>query len=80
MAQGRQRKKGFFSGMFRGVSNAQEGSKVLFFLYGPRLMCNSLLHLRSSWKVDSQKFARKVSKTTNLGNTTSESPRLRSIR
>jgi hypothetical protein len=42
---------GFFSGMLRGVSNPREGSKILTFLYRPRLEC-------SSWKVNSMNFAR----------------------
>ena len=41
------------SGMVSGVSNAREGSKILSFLYRPRLVCSSLLHLRSLWKVHS---------------------------
>jgi hypothetical protein len=32
----------------QGVSNPCEGSKILFFLFQPRPMCYSLLHLRSS--------------------------------
>ena len=56
MAQGRQRNQGFFIGMVRGVSNACEGSKILTFLYRPRLVCSSLLHLLSSWKVNSAKL------------------------
>jgi len=56
VAKGRQRNRGFFSGMVRGVSNACEGSKILSFLYQPRLVCSSLLHLRSSWKVNSPKL------------------------
>ena len=57
MTRGRQRNRGFFGGMDRGVSNASEGSKILTFLFRPRLVCSSLLHFLSSWKVDSQKFA-----------------------
>ncbi len=49
----RQRNRRFFSGMFRGVSHPCEGSKILMFLFGPRLECSSLLHRRSSRKVDS---------------------------
>jgi hypothetical protein len=76
----RQRNRAFFSGMVRGVSNAREDSKILTFLFRPRLVCSVLLHLRSSWMVNSPKFARKVSKTTNLGNRTWESPCLRRTR
>jgi hypothetical protein len=57
VAEGRQRNRGLFSGMLRGVSSPREGSKILFFLFRPRLVCNSLLHLRSSWKVNSANFA-----------------------
>ena len=53
----RQRNRGFFSGMVRGVSRAREGSKILTFLFRTRLVCSSLLHLRSSWKVNSANFA-----------------------
>jgi hypothetical protein len=49
--------RGFFRGMLRGVSNPCEGSKILFVLFRPRLVCSSLLHLRSAWNVNSQKFA-----------------------
>ena len=55
--QDRQRNRGFFSGMIRGVSNAREGSKILTFFYWPRRVCSSLLHLRSSWKVNSRNVA-----------------------
>ena len=34
----------------QGVSNPPEGSKILMFLFRPRLVCSSLLHLRCSWK------------------------------
>ena len=51
----RQRNRGFFSGMVRGVSNPCEGSKMLTFLYRPRLVCSSLLHLLRSWKGCSRK-------------------------
>jgi hypothetical protein len=47
--RGRQRNRGFFSDLVRGVSNACEGSKILSFLFRFRLVCSSLLHLRSSW-------------------------------
>jgi hypothetical protein len=49
--------RGFFSGMVRGVSNAREGAKILSFLFRPRLVCSSLLHLLSSWKANSANFA-----------------------
>jgi hypothetical protein len=35
MAEGQHRNRGFFSDLVRGVSNACEGSKILFFLFGP---------------------------------------------
>jgi hypothetical protein len=38
----------------RGVLNACGGSKILNFLYRPRLVCNSLLHLRGSWNSPSR--------------------------
>src|SRR5918993_177940 len=46
-----------FSGMVRVVSNAREGSKNLTFLFRSRLVCNSLPHLLSSWKVGSANVA-----------------------
>jgi hypothetical protein len=52
----RQRNRGFFSGMIRGVSDPREVSKMLTFLFRPRVVCSSLLHLRSSQKVNSRKF------------------------
>jgi hypothetical protein len=55
MGRDRQRNRRFFSGMLRGVSNACEGSKILLFLYRPRPVCYSLLHLRSSGKLFSRK-------------------------
>jgi hypothetical protein len=42
--------RGFFGVMLRGVSNPREGSKILTFLFRPRLVCSSFLHLRSSWR------------------------------
>jgi hypothetical protein len=42
--------------MSRGVSNPREGSKILTFLFQPRVVCSSLLHLRSSWKVNSANY------------------------
>jgi hypothetical protein len=41
VARDRQRNRGFFSGMARGVSRAREGSKILTFLFGPRLVCTA---------------------------------------
>jgi hypothetical protein len=58
VAEGRQRNRGFFNGLVRGVSNACEGSKILSFLFRSRLVCYSLLHLRGSGKECSKKFAR----------------------
>jgi hypothetical protein len=43
----------FFSGLARGMSSPPEGSKILTFLSRPRVVCSSLLHLLSSWKVNS---------------------------
>ena len=71
VAEGRQRNRGFFGGIVRGVSNACEGSKILSFLFRPRLVCSSLLHLRSSWKVNSQKFVQPWPTARFLGNNTS---------
>jgi hypothetical protein len=56
LGRDRQRNRGFFSGMLRGESNAWEGSKILTFLFRPRLVCSSLLHLRSAWKVSSANY------------------------
>ena len=42
--------------MVRGVSHPCQGSKILSFLFRPRLVCNSLLHLRSAWKVNCANF------------------------
>jgi hypothetical protein len=50
LGRDRQTKQGFFSGMLRGVSNPGEGSEILSFPFRPRLVCSSLLHLRSSWR------------------------------
>jgi hypothetical protein len=47
-----QRNRSFFNGMVRGLTNPREGQKILTFLFGPRVVCSSLLHLRSSWKVN----------------------------
>jgi hypothetical protein len=49
VAEGWQRNWGLLSGMVRVVSNLREGSKILTFLYRPRVVCSSLLHLRCSW-------------------------------
>jgi hypothetical protein len=57
VTRGRQRNRGFFSGMVRVVSNAREGSRIKSFLYQPRLVCSSPLHLRSAWTVNSANFA-----------------------
>jgi hypothetical protein len=35
VAEDRQRNRGFFSGMLRGVSILREGSKILSFLFRP---------------------------------------------
>jgi hypothetical protein len=56
VAEGRQRNRGFLSAMVRGVSTLQEGSKSLTFLFRPPLVCSSLLHLRSAWKILSANF------------------------
>jgi hypothetical protein len=52
----RYRNGGLFSGMVRGVSHPCEGSKMLSFLFRPRVVCSSLLYLRSSWKVNCANF------------------------
>jgi hypothetical protein len=57
VTRGRQRSRGFFSDLVRGVSNAFGGSEVLTFLFRSRLVCSSLLHLLSSWKVNTANFA-----------------------
>jgi hypothetical protein len=38
------------------VSNPREGLEILRFLFRPQLVCNSFLHLRSSWKVNSANY------------------------
>src|SRR5919112_4126240 len=55
--QGRdpQRNRGSFSGLVRGVSHPHEVSNILCFLFRPRLVCSTLLHLRYAWKVYSTK-------------------------
>jgi hypothetical protein len=55
VAQGRQRNLRLFSAMVRGLSNPREGSDILSFLFRPRQVCSSILHLRSSGKVFSRK-------------------------
>ena len=50
LERGRQRNRGLFSGLVRGVSDPCEGSKILCFPFRPRLVCSSLLHLRSLWR------------------------------
>src|SRR5215203_5634301 len=47
LAWGWQRNWGIFMRVIRGVSNACEGSKILFFLFRSRVECSSPLHLRS---------------------------------
>jgi len=49
LGRDRQRNRGFFSGLVRGVSNPREGSKILTFLFRSRMVCSSLLR---SWKVN----------------------------
>jgi hypothetical protein len=49
VAQGRQRNRGPLSVYVRGVSRPSEGPKNLTFLFRSRVVCTSLLHLRSSW-------------------------------
>ena len=56
MAKGQQRNRGFFSDLVRSVSNPCEGSKILTFPFRPRLVCSSLLHLPSSWMVNSANY------------------------
>jgi hypothetical protein len=53
----RQRYRGFFSAILRGVSNLRESSKILGFLFRSSLVCCSLPHLRNSWKGDSSNLA-----------------------
>jgi hypothetical protein len=57
VAEDRQRNRGFFSDLVRGVSDPRKGSKILFFLFRPRVVCYSLLHFRRSGKVNSSNFA-----------------------
>jgi hypothetical protein len=48
VAEDRQRNRGFFSGLLRGVSDLARGSENRTFLSRPRLVRSSLLHLLSS--------------------------------
>jgi hypothetical protein len=57
VARGRERIREPLGCAVRGVSNAREGSEILSFLFRPRLAGSLLLHLRSSWKVNSANFA-----------------------
>jgi hypothetical protein len=41
VAEDRQRNRAFFSGMVRGVSMPSEGSKILSFLFVPRVVCGA---------------------------------------
>jgi hypothetical protein len=43
VAEGRQRNRGFFSGMVRGVSNTREGPKILTFLFRSRVVRSSYI-------------------------------------
>jgi hypothetical protein len=56
LGQDRQRNRGLFSGIVRGVSKPRKGSKILTFIFRSRVVSSSLLHLRSSWKVDSANY------------------------
>jgi hypothetical protein len=57
VARDRQRNRQFFGALVRGVSNSREGSKILTFLFrSPPGVQSSLLHLRSTWKVNSAKL------------------------
>jgi hypothetical protein len=56
VTRGRQRNRGSFSSMIRGVSSPREGSKILSFLFRPQMVCSPILHLRSSWKWNSANF------------------------
>ena len=54
MTRGRQRNRGFFSGLFRGVSNPPEGSKILSSLVRPRMVCRARSYIseaRGRWIV-----------------------------
>jgi hypothetical protein len=41
VAEGRQRNRGFFSGMVRVVSNPREGLKILTCLFRSRVVCRA---------------------------------------
>jgi hypothetical protein len=41
VAEGRQRNRGLFSDLVRGVSRPSEGSKILSFLFRPLLVCRA---------------------------------------
>jgi hypothetical protein len=56
LGRDRQRNRGLFSGMLRGVSNPRKGSKILFSLSRFRLVYNPLLDLLSSWKGSSANY------------------------
>jgi hypothetical protein len=43
MSGDRQRNRGFFSSLVRGVSNPCEGSKILSFLFRSHLVCSSYI-------------------------------------
>jgi hypothetical protein len=58
--------RGFFSGMVRGVSNPREGSKILSFLFRPRLVYSWPLHLRNSWKVNSLRSSLAISEPRHV--------------
>ena len=49
VARDRQRNRGFFGGLVRGVSSPREGSEILTFLFRPQLVCISYIsEVRSS--------------------------------
>jgi hypothetical protein len=54
--QDRQRNRGLFSGMVRGVSSPREGSKILTLLFRSRVVCSPLLHFRRLGKVTSANY------------------------
>ena len=56
LVRDRQRNWDLLSCLVRGVSDLCEGSEVLTFLFGPRVVYSSLLHLRSSWKDNSANY------------------------
>jgi hypothetical protein len=71
--------RGSFSAMLRGVWYAREGSKILTFLFRPRLVCSSLLIRPSSWKRRSANFALKRSEKGLLGGNSCQDRRRRSL-